>query len=316
MTYDGAVRGFVAVTDHGWYERLAREPRPRDANFWRPSTKTMGLAPGTPFFFKLKAPHHAIVGFGFFARFSVLPDWLAWETFGEANGVESLVELRRRLAVIAERASIAPDPLGRIGCSLIAEAQFFAPRSWIAQPADWKARTVVGAGYDLEAGEGRRVWEACQRQMWLHAADPAEQLVLRDDAVPERGAPRVIRPRLGQGIFRVAVLDAYDRACAVTREHSLPVLEAAHIKAFARGGPNDVRNGIALRTDLHRLMDRGYVTIDEDLRFVVGRRLKEDFGNGRSYLELLGRRLTMPRDPAHAPAVRALAWHREQAFLG
>jgi hypothetical protein len=30
------VDGFVAVTDPGWYERLARDPGPRDANFWWP----------------------------------------------------------------------------------------------------------------------------------------------------------------------------------------------------------------------------------------------------------------------------------------
>ena len=49
---------------------------------------------GTPFFFKLEAPHNAICGFGFFAGFSVLPDWLAWDSFGRANGVASLSELR------------------------------------------------------------------------------------------------------------------------------------------------------------------------------------------------------------------------------
>lgn len=73
------VRGFVAVTDLGWYEHLSREPGPKDANFWRPSTRRARFAPGTPFLFKLKAPHHAMAGFGYFASFSVLPDWLAWE---------------------------------------------------------------------------------------------------------------------------------------------------------------------------------------------------------------------------------------------
>jgi putative restriction endonuclease len=128
------VRGFVAVTDPGWYERLARTPAPKDANFWRPSVVPVKLPIGTPFFFKLKAPHRSIAGVGFFAGFSVLPDWLAWETFGEANGVESLDELRARLAGIQSRASIAADAQGRIGCSLIAEAQFFPPAAWVAPP--------------------------------------------------------------------------------------------------------------------------------------------------------------------------------------
>jgi len=308
------VRGFVAVTDPGWYERLARTTAPKDANFWRPSVVPVKLPIGTPFFFKLKAPHRAIAGVGFFAGFSVLPDWLAWETFGEANGVESLDELRARLAGIQSRASIAADAQGRIGCSLIAEAQFFPTAEWVAPPTDWSPRTQSGGGYDLETGEGRRIWTECQRRMWSHAADVADPLALGGE--PERGGAVMIRPRLGQAIFRVSVLDAYGRACAVSQEHSLPVLEAAHIRSFATGGPHDVRNGLTLRTDLHRLFDRGYATVDEDHRFIVSRRLMQDFGNGRSYRELDGRPLMLPPDPSHRPAAAALAWHRDHVFLG
>lgn len=69
--------GFVAVTDPGWYERLSRDPGPKDANFWRPSAKVpRRMAIGTPFLFKLRAPQNAIAGFGYFAGFTVLPDWL------------------------------------------------------------------------------------------------------------------------------------------------------------------------------------------------------------------------------------------------
>jgi len=64
------MEGFIAVTDLGWYEHLSRTPGPKDANFWRPSTRPMRLAPGTPFLFKLKAPHNAVAGYGFFANFS------------------------------------------------------------------------------------------------------------------------------------------------------------------------------------------------------------------------------------------------------
>ena len=62
------MRGFVAVTDPGWYERLARTPGPKDANFWRPSARAVRLEIGAPFLFKLKAPYNAIAGFGYFAE--------------------------------------------------------------------------------------------------------------------------------------------------------------------------------------------------------------------------------------------------------
>ena len=88
---------------------------------------------------------------------------------------------------------------------------------------------------------------------------------------------------LGQGIFRVSVLDACDRACAVTGEHSLPVLEAAHIMPYADGGTHDVTNGLLLRSDIHRLFDLGYVTVTPEYRFKVSDALAEDFHNGRTY---------------------------------
>lgn len=111
------------------------------------------------------------------------------------------------------------------------------------------------------------------------------------------------------------VLDAYGRACAVTEEHSLPVLEAAHIRPYAQRGAHEIANGLALRSDIHRLFDRGYVTIDERDRFVVGRRLKDDYENGR-YYSLQGHALHLPPNPAARPSPDGLAWHREHVFVG
>jgi putative restriction endonuclease len=56
------------------------------------------LGEGELFLFKLHAPHHFVVGGGFFARALRLPLSLAWESFGEANGVQTLLDMRRRIA--------------------------------------------------------------------------------------------------------------------------------------------------------------------------------------------------------------------------
>ncbi|HUG43240.1 MAG TPA: HNH endonuclease, partial [Acidobacteriota bacterium] len=128
------------------------------------------------------------------------------------------------------------------------------------------------------------------------------------------GNEQIIRPRLGQGTFRVAVLDAYSRACAVSQEHSLPVLEAAHIKPYAESGPHAVSNGLLLRADIHRLYDMGYVGVTPDYRFEVSRRLKDDFSNGRSYYPLHGRRIQLPTDPSDRPDASLLAWRHETRF--
>jgi putative restriction endonuclease len=76
------MRGFVANTDFDWFTFLrAIEPPIDEVNFWKPGSRTnfAALIPGEPLFFKLKAPHHAIAGFGYFAHFSRLPVSMVWQ---------------------------------------------------------------------------------------------------------------------------------------------------------------------------------------------------------------------------------------------
>ena len=124
----------------------------------------------------------------------------------------------------------------------------------------------------------------------------------------------LVEPRLGQGTFRIAVTRAYDGACAITGEHSLPALEAAHVQPWAVGGPHSVRNGLLLRADVHRLYDTGYVTVTPDYRFKVSPRLIDDFHNGREYERCQGRLITLPRRPEEQPDGELLEWHAAEVF--
>jgi hypothetical protein len=119
------MRGTIAITDYGWYERLRALSGLEQANFWKSSAARRLHAPEfSPFLFKLRAPHHAICGYAFFAPYSVLPDWFAWETFGEPNGTASFKVLRARIVTIRERikfswrsgeADVAPGPSRPVG---------------------------------------------------------------------------------------------------------------------------------------------------------------------------------------------------------
>jgi putative restriction endonuclease len=121
---------------------------------------------------------------------------------------------------------------------------------------------------------------------------------------------------LGQGIFRSEVIAAYGRACAVTGEHSLPVLEAAHIRPYSDEGVHEVSNGLLLRSDVHRLFDKGYVTVDPQHRFLVSKKLREDYENGRSYYPLHGKVISLPDRAEYAPDPVNLRWHLESCFKG
>jgi putative restriction endonuclease len=315
------MNGTVAVTDFDWYTFLLAAG-PAEVNFWAPSDRRRFAADHfSPFFFKLKAPHRAICGFGYFARWISLPDWLAWECFGVGNGAASLAALRGRIGDIRRRIGyVSKGDLDNIGCTLLVQPVFFPREAWVPQPADWPERTLSTMRYDLTVGEGRRVWDACRERVesgafsFAKLSDRPVGLVAGPTS-SRYGVPQVITPRLGQGSFRASVLDAYSRACAVTEEHSLPALEAAHIRAFDREGPHEVRNGLLLRADIHRLFDKGYVTVTTDGRLEVSERLRKDYSNGRSYYPLHGASLHLPRGAEERPDREFLEWHQQHVYL-
>jgi len=311
-----AQKGYVGLTDPDWYSFLSDRFHVDEVNFWQPhgGRAFRAIAPGDPFFFKLRAPHKKIAGFGFFERYEALPAWLAWECFGEMNGApdfQSMIDRIIRLRGDGDR--LTGD--FQIGCIMVTAPIFFNREEWIEPPVNWaKSGIQQGKTYSLESGEGSRLWSQC-----LERAKRGSHYwnVERVEEAPARyGTPIEIKPRLGQGLFSLAVRDAYRGACAVTGEHSGPVLEAAHIIPYARGGEHRVDNGLLLRSDLHRLYDRGYVTVTPDYEFMVGEKLRNDFNNGRSYYAFSGSKIALPSSVVHRPSLERLEWHMKQVFRG
>jgi len=299
----------IAVTDDDWFEMLRRQPNLAEVNFWAPSAASFrALQPGELFLFKLHAPRNAIVGGGIFAYANALPCSLAWEAFGEANGARSAREMRTRIARYRRT-----NPIDRsdfeIGCRILTQPFFFEERDWIAVPPSWSSNIVSFKTYNTADAEGLALWKAVtDRSRQPPFGGMSEQ--------PRYGEPHLIRPRLGQGAFRVLVTDIYQRRCAVTLERTLPALEAAHIRPYGDGGSHDARNGLLLRRDLHSLFDAGYVTVTPNLHFEVSRRIKEEFENGRHYYALHGQSISIPTMPEQRPDPAALSWHNEHCYRG
>jgi putative restriction endonuclease len=308
--------GTIAITDFDWYKFLSQGRSWDEVNFWKPTTTQQFRAlEFSPFLFKLKAPHRAIAGFGYFARYSELPEWLAWDCFGPANGSGSFEEMHARLEKIRTKIKATPQKgILQIGCIVVVNATFFSRDEWIPQPRDWAESNLRHTVYDLDVGEGARVWAECLARV---RSDRRLRVAESDavDASPRYGSPVLTRPRLGQGAFRVSVTEAYQRACAVTEEHSLPALEAAHIRPFAKEGPHEVRNGLLLRADLHRLFEQGYLTVTPEFRLEVSDRLRDDYHNGRSYYPLRGKQISVPVVESERPTSDLLDWHNQNVFL-
>lgn len=312
------MQALVGLTDYDWFRFLSQRPDLDEVNFWRPGGKGgfKALGPGGLFLFKLHAPRHFIVGGGYFAHFSRIPASLAWEAFQEKNGARTRDEMRLRIAAY-RREPIGPFDDPTIGCILLEQPFFFSEKDWIPGPADWKPATQQVKGYDLTSGIGLDLWKLVQARL---SAQPVPSLAVAtafsERPTPAYGEPALVRPRLGQGTFRVLVTDNYERRCAVTGERTLPVLQAAHIKPFALVMEHDARNGLLLRSDIHTLFDRGYVTVTPEHRFEVSRRLKEDWENGRDYYALNGNPVRIPEKADARPDAALLRWHAENLFRG
>jgi putative restriction endonuclease len=313
------MRAFIGVTDNDWFRFLRSQPGIDEVNFWQPSggSAFRALTEGQPFLFKLHYPENFVVGGGFFAHFSLVPAQLAWEAFGVKNGAADLAQL---LLLLAKRrhAPIGPQEDPDIGCIILVDPFFFDEADWIPAPTDFSPNIVRGKGYDLTQSPGRELWnEVLARRATTVARERPGRTGTNDELSdkPMFGDPVLVKQRLGQGSFRVLITDLYQRRCAVTGERALPVLQAAHIKPVTQEGLHRTNNGLLLRSDVHTLFDRGYVTITPDRRFRVSTRLKKDFNNGEEYRKFVDRELWVPATAEDRPDPKLLEWHADTVFL-
>jgi len=308
---------YVGVTDNSWFDFLSKLS-PDEVNFWQPggTTAFRRLQPWELFLFKLRAPLNYIAGGGFFVSHSFLPLSLAWETFEQKNGTEDFEDFRSKIMHLRKRTEgIEPDPT--IGCIILAKPFFFPRDEWIPAPENWRTGIVQGKTYDASESVGASIWAMVQERL----ARYKKQYELKEDTIQKvaedvalYGADHLTHARLGQGAFRVVITDVYNRKCAITQERTLPVLEAAHIKPFAKSGPHKINNGLLLRSDLHKLFDLGYLTVTHDFHVEVSKRIKREYENGREYYAMHGKELNLPSNSKYKPAHEYIEWHNQNIY--
>jgi len=119
--------------------------------------------------------------------------------------------------------------------------------------------------------------------------------------------------------FRNEVIKAYSYRCAVcgydTRlSNDVLGLEAAHILWHAKGGPDEVPNGLALCAIHHAALDRGGISLDDDLNLLVASELHGTGPAESLFLNLEGQPIQSPRKDRDAPNPEFLKWHRQEVF--
>lgn len=311
---------YIGVTDIDWYQFLKDHPS-EDLNFWQPGgTHSFGiLKPGEPFLFKLKSPVNKVAGLAFFVQQSRMPLSMAWEVFGTQNGRASYGEFKQ-IILSKRREPFTVNP--QIGCIVLTNPIFFDEKDWFSPPSDWKPAIVQGKSYDMSQGQGASYWKSIENHLQYLLGNipptfPINQLILSGSTDSRYAESILCKVRLGQRSFRMMVSQSYQNKCVISGEKTGPVLEAAHIKPYAEEGPHTISNGLLLRSDIHKLFDDGYITIDKDYKVVVSKKIKEDFGNGREYYKYDNSSLIdkLPHDKSNWPDLNFIDWHNNK-FLG
>jgi putative restriction endonuclease len=117
-----------------------------------------------------------------------------------------------------------------------------------------------------------------------------------------------------------AILEAWDRQCAFCGYDgqlgsSSVGLEAAHVRWFNLGGPDELNNGMALCSLHHKLFDRGALGLDEEYRILVSGAFSARTEAAKRVYDLQSRPL-QPRPGTALPAVEHVAWHGSEVFRG
>lgn len=305
---------YVHPTDRRWFDFLRQQPPGGSVNFWKPRTKNFtSLPPDEPLLFLLNKPDKVIAGVGYFAGKMNVTLETAWNIFGPRNGVGSYQEFYQ--LVYGNRYAPASSE-ATILCLTLNAPVFFERTDWLPVPPDWSGNLVQGKSYDAASPIGQVIWQQVSQVLPKYQSTSLlpeallPELAL-EPAVSYRTALRQVRP--DQRAFQTIVTQAYDSKCAISGEKTVPVLEAAHIKPYAEAGPSIVSNGLLLRSDLHRLFDRHYLTINADsLRVQVSKRIKEEFSNGVAYYQYDGQKLRLPHERLERPSQQFLRLHNER----
>lgn len=122
--------------------------------------------------------------------------------------------------------------------------------------------------------------------------------------------------------MRELVLTAYEYRCAFCgydgRIGAVPVgLEAAHVRWWAFGGPDETENGLCLCALHHKLFDKGVLGVGDDHRILVSQRFVGHSPAAREHvIALAGRPLIGPQPGSRPVAAAHRDWHARQVFHG
>jgi predicted restriction endonuclease len=129
-----------------------------------------------------------------------------------------------------------------------------------------------------------------------------------------------VKIRRGQQFFRQSILNIYGVRCCVSGINVPRLLVASHIKPW-RDFPSDrldPRNGLCLSSIHDAAFDAGLITLDEEFRIVLGKRIRSYFPQPaleQNFVPYEGKQIQLPQKLAE-PNPEFIAYHRQSVFDG
>jgi hypothetical protein len=202
------------------------------------------------------------------------------------------------------------------GCPVVAlsQSKVAAALGSMVRPTDTPiplgARAVVGVP-DMPSLHGvvRRAFQLARAL----PDEPLRRFVSKTSALPRSTeVERLVVQRIGQDVFRDAVLEYWEGRCAVTGLGVPTLLRASHIKPWSDCESDaerlDVFNGLLLAPHLDALFDAGFVTFGDDGALVISAELDADAQR------CLGLHVTVRLNGLADRHRGYLAWHRERVY--
>lgn len=142
-----------------------------------------------------------------------------------------------------------------------------------------------------------------------------------DDIPPGEYKERVMKNRVGQYFFRMAVLSSYGNKCCITGMSKSSLLIASHIKPWNVCDEKTERtnpcNGLCLNSLHDKVFDRGLITLDSKLRLIGSKEMKNaemDQQTRDWFYGYEGKQINLP--DKFLPGKSFLEYHNDVVFLG
>jgi putative restriction endonuclease len=120
-----------------------------------------------------------------------------------------------------------------------------------------------------------------------------------------------------KNIFKKEIPKIYNYTCCISglridAGDNISMIDACHIIPFSESFNDTISNGIALCPNLHRALDRGLISIDNNFRVLINKRFSEPFQTVYNIKQFEGVSISLPDNYTYYPSFESLTHHRNK----